>query len=90
MKPRQWPSWAKTGVLIFPLLAITGPVLWLLSGGRVNPLLWAVIPAIIFEEALEGHWRAASDSVPLNLMFLAGFWFLVGSLIGIVGERIRR
>ncbi len=88
------PGWLAGAVVVFPLLALIGLCAWLASSGEINWLFWAVIPAVIWEEALEGLSTALADSMVLNILFLLAFWCAAGALAGLaagaIGRRLHR
>jgi uncharacterized membrane protein YphA (DoxX/SURF4 family) len=90
MKIKRLPYWLVSGVVIFPILIILGLFFTFISGGKVNVLFWAVIPSIIFEEIFETCCRAFSDNFIFNVLFVGIFWFGVGSLTGLLAERLKK
>jgi hypothetical protein len=88
------PGWLAGAVMVFPLLSIIGLCAWLTSSGETNWLFWAVIPSVIWEEALEGVSTTLADSLALNFLFLLAFWLAAGALAGLaagaIGRRLHR
>jgi hypothetical protein len=89
MKIKKLPYWLISGVVIFPILIVLGLFFGLASGGKINVLFWAVIPSIIFEETFETCCRTFSDNMISNVLFVGIFWFGVGSLTGLLADRIK-
>lgn len=87
---RQLPLWVRTGVMIFPPLILAGLVLQVVAPASNCLLFWMIIPSIVFEEALEQHFYAASNSQALNLLFIVAFWFAVGALAGLSAGKLHR
>jgi len=90
MKVKNLPNWLVSGVVIFPILIVSGLLFGLVSGGKVNVLFWAVIPSIIFEEIFETCCRTFSDNFIFNVLFIGIFWFGIGSITGLLTERIKK
>ena len=87
---RKLPGWFISGVIIFPVLAISGIALNLISLGKINPLFWIIIPAVIFEELFETSFFAFSNNQVSNFIFVIIFWFCIGGLTGwITGKLIK-
>ena len=89
MRVKSLPNWLISGVTIFPVLMVLGLLFGLVSGGKINVLFWAVIPSIIFEETFETYCRAFSDNFVFNILFVGIFWFGIGSLTGLLAEKIK-
>jgi hypothetical protein len=90
MKVRDLPYWLISGVIIFPILIVLGLLFGLASGGRVNVFYWMIIPSIIFEETFEVCCWTFSDNLIFNILFIGIFWFGIGSLTGLLAERLKR
>ncbi|HUV42720.1 MAG TPA: hypothetical protein VMY36_02320 [Patescibacteria group bacterium] len=90
MKLKNLPYWLVSGVMIFPVLIVLGLLFGLITGGKISILFWMVIPSIIFEEIFETCCRAFSDNFIFNVLFVGIFWFGIGSLTGLLAERIKK
>ncbi len=90
MEISNLPYWLVSGIAVFPVLIVLGLLIGLLSGGNVNILFWAVIPSIVFEETFETCCRAFSDNFIFNVLFVGIFWFGIGSLSGLLAQRIKK
>jgi hypothetical protein len=89
VKIKNLPDWLVSGVSIFPILIVSGLLFGFVSGGKISALYWMVIPSIIFEEIFETCCRAFSDNMISNVLFVGIFWFGIGSLAGLLTERIK-
>jgi hypothetical protein len=88
MNLKAIPGWLAGAIVVFPLLPLIGLCAWLASSGEINWLFWAVIPAVIWEEALEGASTAMADNLALNLLFLLTFWLAAGALAGLAASKL--
>lgn len=89
MKVKGLPCWLISGVIIFPVLIVLGLLFALASGGKINALYWMIIPSIIFEETFEVCCRTFSDNLIFNTLFAGIFWFGIGSLTGLLAEKVK-
>lgn len=90
MQLKSVPGWLAGALAVFPLLPVIGAIAWLVSSGDINWLFWAIIPAVIWEQTLEGLSTTLADSTVLNILFLLVFWFAIGALAGLVASRLGR
>ena len=90
MKIKTLPFWLLSGVMVFPILIILGLLFGFITGGKISTLFWMVIPSIIFEETFETCCRAFSDNLIFNILFIGMFWFGIGSLTGLLTEKIKK
>lgn len=90
MKINKIPQWFIWGISIFPLLLILGPILNIISFGKINFLFWMIIPSIIFEELTERNFYNLSNNTILNLIFILIFWFTIDSFLGILFQITKR
>ena len=79
----RFPYWAHIGIMIFPLVAVLSLILKWIFG--TNPLLWMIIPSVIFEQVFERCCYSFSNNQFFGIIFVLGFWFFVGALIGKIG-----
>ena len=87
---RNVPNWLASGLLILPVVAVLGILLWAITLGAFSPLFWLILPAILFETLVETSFRAMSDSRALNFLFAVLFWFVVGAGTGWLSALLRR
>lgn len=90
MKIKSLPYWLLSGVMIFPILVVSGLLFGFITGGKISFLYWMVIPSIIFEETFETCCRTFSDNMIFNVLFVGIFWFGIGSLTGLLVEKIKK
>ena len=67
-------------MLIFPIIIIFSLIYGLVVSG--NLFLWIVVPSVIFEQDFESWAYNFSNNIPVNIVFVLIFWFVIGSLIG--------
>ena len=87
---RVLPSWVVSGIAIFPVLVVVGLLAGVATAGRVGVLFWLVLPAIVFEEALEASFTALSDDLLANALFALAFWFGIGAGVGLLQRAVER
>ncbi len=83
------PGWLISAVIIFPVLAISGIALNLISLGKIQLLFWMILPSIFFEELFETSYIAFSDSQFANLVFIIIFWFSIGAIIELITSKLK-
>ena len=86
---RKLPGWFISGVIIFPVLAISGIALNLISLGKIKFLFWMILPSIIFEELFENSFVLFSDSQFTNLVFIIIFWFSIAAITGWITSKLK-
>lgn len=88
MKPKV-PFWAITGIIIFPAIIIFGPILGFIVQESAAYFFWLIVPSVIFEELLEKCCPFLADSQIANLVFALIFWFIIGSAVGFIFEKLK-
>jgi hypothetical protein len=86
---RKLPSWIISAIIIVPIVALMGIVMYALSAGQVNFLFWIILPSILFEQLFETSFYAFSNSYLANLLFVVLFWTSIGALVGWITNKIR-
>ena len=83
------PSWIISAIIIVPIVAFLGIVMYTLSAGQVNFLFWIILPSILFEQLFETSFYAFSNSYLANFLFVLLFWTSIGALVGWITNKIR-
>jgi len=83
------PSWLISALIIVPIVALIGIILYAISAGQINFLFWIILPSILFEQLFETSFYAFSNSYLANLVFVILFWTSIGALVGWITAMIR-
>jgi len=88
MNYNKLPKWLLSGIIIFPVLLLSGIFLFALTFGKISILFWLIIPSVIFEELFETCCYVFSNNQIANLFFVLLFWFTIGGLLGWITEKL--
>jgi len=89
MNYKKIPYWILSGIITILIIIIVGIILSLITFGKFNYLFWLILPSILFEELFETCCYTFSNSQIANLIFALGFWFVIGSLVGLIVLEIK-
>jgi len=78
------------GIVVFPILSIYGLFFNLFSGGKINFLIWIIMPSVLIEKILEAISLKLAESMFINTVFVIFLWFLVGLIIGLLINSFER
>ncbi|HMA69776.1 MAG TPA: hypothetical protein VKN74_07870 [Candidatus Mcinerneyibacterium sp.] len=78
------------GIIVFPIVTIYGLFFNLFSGGKINFLIWIIMPSLFIEKILEKISLELAESVIFNTLFVIILWFLIGLIIGLLINSFER